>query len=145
MDYGFGRFEQVLTVSIFPGEYVLESVEEVIGKEHIENGVILSGFGTFSEVHLHWVTTTGLPPVEHFERYEDPFELLSLSGVIASSEPHVHAVISDVRGAYGGHLEHGSRVLYLCEIAIGVLSGISMRRRLTPEGLKQLRFEEKLS
>lgn len=70
--------------------------------------------------------------MEHFERYEDPFELLSLSWVIASSEPHVHAMISDVRSAYGGHLEHGSRVLYLCEIAIGVLSGISMRRRLTP-------------
>ena len=145
MDYGFGRLERVLVVSIFPGEYVLESIEEIISKERVEDGVILSGFGTLSEVHLHWVTTTGLPPVEHFERYEGPFELLALSGIIANSEPHIHAVVSDVRGAYGGHLEHGNRVLYLCEVAIGVLSGISMQRRLTPEGLKQLRFEEKPS
>lgn len=140
MDYGRLKIEDVVVISIFPGEYVLETVEEVIQKEKIKNGVVLTGFGTLSEVHLHWVTTTGLPPVEHFEKYEGPFELLSLHGVIANGEPHIHVVVSDVKGAYGGHLEHGNKVLYLCEMAIGVLSDAPMKREITKEGLKQLRF-----
>lgn len=140
MDYGCGKLERIVVVSIFPGEYVLETIEEVIRREHIEHGIILSGFGTLSEVHLHWVTTTDFPPVEHFEKYEGPFELLSLDGVIASGEPHIHAVVSNVQGAYGGHLEYGNKVLYLCEVAIGVLAGITMRRERKPEGIKQLRF-----
>jgi predicted DNA-binding protein with PD1-like motif len=49
-------------------------------------------------------------------------------------------VVSDVKGAYGGHLEHGNKVLYLCEMAIGVLSEAPMKREITKEGLKQLRF-----
>ncbi len=140
MDYGCGKLERVVVVSIFPGEYVLETLEEVIHRERIEHGVVLSGFGTLQEVHLHWVMTTGFPPVEHFEKYEGPFELLSLSGIIVNGEPHIHAVVSNVQGAYGGHLERGNRVLYLCEVAIGVLSGISMRRERKPEGIRQLRF-----
>lgn len=140
MDYGCGKLERIVVVSIFPGEYVLETIEEVIRRESIEHGVILSGFGTLSEVHLHWVTTTGFPPVEHFAKYEGPFELLSLSGLIVNGEPHIHAVVSNLQGAYGGHLEHGNRVLYLCEVAIGVLAEISMRRERKPEGIKQLRF-----
>jgi predicted DNA-binding protein with PD1-like motif len=140
LEYGVGKLERVVVVSISPGECVLETLEEVIRRERIEHGVILSGFGTLSEVHLHWVTTTGLPPVERFEKYEGPFELLSLSGVIVGGEPHVHAVVSNPQGAYGGHLERGNKVLYLCEVAIGVLAGVVMRREQTPDGIRQLRF-----
>lgn len=141
VDYGHLNFKDVVIVSIFPGEYVLETIERVIQEEKIVNGVILTGFGTLSEVHLHWVTTTGLPPVERFEKYEGPFELLALSGVIAGGEPHIHAVVSDVKGAYGGHLERGNKVLYLCEVAMGVLSETPvMKREITPEGLRQLHF-----
>lgn len=144
MDYGRLDLKDVIVVSISSGEYVLETVEEVIRKENIKDGVILTGFGTLSEVHLHWVITTGLPPVEYFEKYEGPFELLSLDGTIANGEPHIHAVISDdVKGsAYGGHLEKGNKVLYLCEVAIGVLSGTSMKRKFTKDGLYQLYFEK---
>lgn len=140
MDYGRLKMEDVVLVSIFPGEYVLETLEEVIQKEEIKHGVVLTGFGTLSEVHLHWVMTTGLPPVEHFEKHEGPFELLSLHGVIVNSVPHIHVVVSDVKGAYGGHLEYGNKVLYLCEVAVGVLADFPMQREVTPEGLKQLRF-----
>lgn len=140
MDYGCGKLERVVVVSVFPGEYLLETIKDVIRREHIEHGIVLSSFGTLSEVHLHWVTTTGFPPVEHFAKYEGPFELLSLSGIIVHGEPHIHAVVSNVQGAYGGHLEPGNKVLYLCEVAIGVLTEISMRRELRPEGIRQLRF-----
>ncbi|MGQ9473556.1 MAG: PPC domain-containing DNA-binding protein [Candidatus Caldatribacteriaceae bacterium] len=140
MDYGRLDMKDLLVVSIFPGEYLLETVETVIQREKIQHGAILTGFGTLSEVHLHWVTTTGLPPVEHFEKYQGPFELLSLNGVIVNGEPHIHVVVSDLKGAYGGHLERGNKVLYLCEVVIGVFSEAPMRREITPEGLKQLRF-----
>lgn len=141
MEYGRLQLKNVIVLGLGPGELVLESIEAVIQKEGIKNGVILTGFGTLSQVHLHWVTTTGFPPVEHFERYEGPFELLSLHGIIANEEPHIHAVVSDTKCAYGGHLEKGNKVLYLCEVAIGVLEGASMRREITPQGIKLLKIE----
>lgn len=140
MDYGFLNLEKILVVSLSPGEDVLESIEKIIHKEKIVNASVLSGFGTLDRVHLHWVTTTDFPPTEHFEKFDGPFELLSITGIIANSEAHLHAVVSDLKGAYGGHLEKGNRVLYLCEIALSVLSGKQLIREALPEGIKQLRI-----
>jgi len=140
MEHGRLQIKDVVVIGLAPGELVLESIEAIVEKEGIKDAVILTGFGTLSQVHLHWVTTTGFPPVEHFERYEGPFELLALHGVIAGGEPHIHAVVSDTRHAYGGHLEKGNKVLYLCEIVIGVLEGASMKREMTSQGVRLLKI-----
>jgi len=140
VEYRLASLSKVAILSLSPGEFVLESVEKFIKYEKIENGLIMTGFGTLSQVHLHWVTTTGFPPVEHFEKCEGPYELLSLSGVIAKGQPHIHAVVSDTEKAYGGHLETGNKVLYLCEIVVGVIEGVHMERKPMPEGIKLLKF-----
>jgi len=123
---GFGK---VHVLRLDKGDYLLEGIEELIKTEKIKNAVILSAIGTFDYCVLHMVMTTGLPPVEHFEKWDDkPLELASLSGIIANGVPHLHTVVSDHEKAYAGHLEHGCRILYLGEVVIAELNDLDFYR-----------------
>ena len=65
---------------------------------------------------------------------EKPLELLSVSGLIADGEPHLHIVVScGENEVYGGHLHEGSQVLYLAEIAFLVFNQHKMERQPDPE------------
>lgn len=123
---GFGK---IYTLRLDKGDYLLESIEEFIKQEGIQNAVIVSGIGTFDYCVMHMVMTTGFPPVEHFEKWEDkPLELSSISGIIADGTPHLHMVVSDNRAAYSGHVEKGCRILYLGEFVIAEMKGFNYHR-----------------
>lgn len=123
---GFGK---VHVLRLDRGDYLLESIESFIQSENIRNAVIVSAIGTFDYCVLHMVMTTGFPPVEHFEKWEDkPLELSSLSGIIADGTPHLHMVVSDHKNAYSGHTEHGCRILYLGEVVIAEIDGFNFHR-----------------
>lgn len=49
-----------------------------------------------------------------------------MAGVIADGRPHLHAVVSDNKKAYAGHLEKGCRVLYLAEIVVLELEDVEL-------------------
>ena len=120
---------KTLVLRLDPGDYVLESIEDLVQKEDIKDAVVVSAIGTLDYCTLHMVTTTGYPPVEHFERWEDkPLELASIDGLIADGTPHLHTVVSDCEKAYAGHLEKGCRVLYLAEIVIVELLSMDLTR-----------------
>jgi hypothetical protein len=60
-----------------------------------------------------------------------PLELLSVNGIIADGEPHLHVVVSSGRDeVYAGHLEEKSEVAYLAEIAILKSNDLNLIRRL---------------
>ena len=121
------------------GEYVLESIKDYIKKCNIEEGVIVSAIGTLDYCILHMVMTTDYPVVQHFEKWEDkPLELSSIDGIIADGQPHLHAVVSNHEKAYSGHLEEGSRVLYLCEIVILEFKDMELVRVPNDKGILQL-------
>ena len=67
-----------------------------------------------------------------FTPYYDVSKPVSMSGVIADYHVHCHIVLCDRRGAFGGHLERGCRVLSLAEIALMRLDGVKLARRLDP-------------
>lgn len=101
----------------------------LIQRENIKDAVVVSAIGTLDRCKLHMVMTTGYPPVEHYENWENKsLELSSIDGIIADGKPHLHAVVSDNEGAYAGHLEEGCRILYLAEIVIVELRSISLTR-----------------
>jgi len=133
------KIGRIFVLRLDPGDFVLESIKELIQKENLRNGVVVSAIGTLDYCVLHMVMTTGYPPVEHFERWEDkPLELSSIEGIIANGEPHLHAVVSDHQKAYSGHLEEGCRVLYLAEITIVELKDLELLRIVNEKGIKQL-------
>lgn len=121
------------------GDDVLGSINDLIQKENISDGVVVSGIGTLDYCTLHMVMTTGYPPVEHFEKWEDkPLELASIDGIIADGIPHLHTVISDHEKAYAGHLEPGCRILYLGEVVIMELEDMNLIRVKSEKGINEL-------
>ena len=130
---------RIFILRLDQGDFVLESINELIERENIKNGEVVSAIGTLDYCTLHMVMTTGYPPVEHFEKWEDkPLELASIDGIIADGVPHLHTVISDHEKAYAGHLEPGCRVLYLAEIVIMELEGDALTRIKNEKGINEL-------
>lgn len=128
-----------IIIRLDQGEMLLESIETVISEANIKNGVVISGIGTLSDARIHLVTTTGYPAVEKYPEWKNvPIELCSISGIIANGEPHLHTVFSDLHNTYCGHLEHGCKTLYLCEIVIELLENISLIRVQDEKGIFKL-------
>jgi len=125
---------QLVVLGIRPGEMLLESIERALRDRGIENGVVVSGIGTLKTCTMHYITHCDFPPSDELYTLEKPLELLSVSGVIAAGEPHLHIVVScGDSEVYGGHLEPNSEVLYLAEIAILVCNGLRMTRKRDEE------------
>lgn len=125
------------------GEPVLESITEILQREKVHSGVVVSGIGTLSQARLHMVTTTGYPPKEVYPEWKDtPLELCSIDGIIANGAPHLHAVIADSKQVYAGHLENGCITLYLCEVVVEVFSGTRLTRDLDDKNILILKEEK---
>ena len=131
MEYGKGLVNDVYVLRIDRDEYLLESLEKFVKEEDLLNGLIMTGYGTLSESVMHMVTTLGFPAHEHFDtRKDQALELVSLDGIIANGHIHAHMTISDTKYAYAGHLEKNCKVLYLCEVVIGKIENINMKRQI---------------
>lgn len=120
---------ELIAVGIDPGEMLLESIEEAIAKHDIVSGMVVSGIGTLDTCTMHFITHTKFPPKDAMYTIEGPLELLSVSGLIVQGKPHLHIQISMGRTeCYGGHLEPGSRVLYLAEVGIIKCNDLAVTR-----------------
>ena len=127
--YSYAGGFEIITVGFEPGEMLLEAIRDAIKKHDIVNGAVVSGIGTLKTCHLHYVEHTGFPPSNKYFTLEKPLELLSVNGLIANGEPHLHITVTCGEDeAYGGHLEEGSEVLYLAEIAILKYNDLKLHR-----------------
>ena len=144
MEYFTGSQGRIVVIRLDPGDLLLESVAEVAKREGLQAAAVVSGVGTLDRCYLHAVTTTGYPPREQRLVWEGvPLELLSLTGIVADGKPHLHAVVSDTRGAYGGHVEEGCRVLYLAEIAMLEVKELPLTRVPDEKGISRLKVKKK--
>ena len=136
---GGGTVSEVICLGFERGDLFLEGIRDAIREHGIEHGVILSGFGTFSTTRMHYTTVTGLPPNDVFVEIDDrALELVSLHGLIVDGQPHIHMTVGDMERTWAGHLEDGCVVLYLAEVAIGRLDGVSLARVERIENIKNL-------
>jgi predicted DNA-binding protein with PD1-like motif len=122
---------EIITLGIEPGEMLLESIIKAIEQHDIQNGIVISGIGTLKTCNMHYINHTNFPPSDTMYHLEKPLELLSVNGIIANREPHLHIVVSwKDKKFYGGHLESNSEVAYLAEIAILKTNYLPMKRHL---------------
>jgi len=136
------RLGEVICLRLDYGEDVLEAVTRAAREHDLQSGVVISGIGTLYRAVMHMITTTSFPSVDQIVTMEGPLEVVSIDGIIADYQPHLHLAISDTRGAYGGHLEPGCLTMYLCEIAIARLEGPRLHRVPHPEtGIRQLQVK----
>lgn len=135
---------EIVAIGLAPGEMLLESITQAVHEHGIENGVVVSGIGTLKTCRMHYIEHTDFPSTDKFYTVEKPLELLSVSGIIADGQPHLHVVVScKDQEVYAGHLEDGSEVAYLAEIAILKCNDLKMARRLDPSrGIRLLGKKE---
>jgi len=128
-----GKAGEVVVVRLAYGELLLESLQRLCRAEGIRNGVVLTGFGSLTDLSVTGVVGPAFPPRRFYNRRAPRgVEIIGMSGVVADYHVHCHLTLCDKRGAFGGHLEEGCRVLSLTEIAIMKLGRLKMKRILDP-------------
>ena len=135
-----GTCGEIIALRLDYDDDVLECVEALAREADIEAGAVISGIGTLKAARLHWITTTGFPSVDEFRNLEGPYEIASISGIIANHKAHLHTCISDLQQTYAGHLEPGCIVLYLAELVIVKFDNMALDRFPDPAtGIRQLK------
>lgn len=126
---GGARAGEIVVVRLAYGDLLLESIEEICRQRRLRDGVILTGFGSLTDIAVSGAVGASFPPRKFYQRTRPRgVEILAMSGVIADYHVHCHLVVSDRHQAFGGHLERGCRVLSLAEIALMRVSGIKLAR-----------------
>ena len=141
-DLASGGVKRVIVAKIEPGSDLLSALEEVVQRERIHAGVILSCVGSLRKARLRQLRTfpKKLPPNDKHRLFKTvegkPLEILSVSGNIARqadrSVIHAHITVSKVQGGeivvLGGHLVKGNICYILVEVVIAELGKIEMIR-----------------
>jgi predicted DNA-binding protein with PD1-like motif len=141
---GRGRIDRMVMGKLKMDVDLLEGIQELIEKEGIRTGVILSGIGALKKATFRNLKV--LPPDLKVERQhrlyfelEQPMEIVSLTGWIATKEDgdrEVHAhfsastVIEDKVVTLGGHLVPGVITSVKVVVVIGVIEDAHIKARL---------------
>ena len=126
---GGARAGEIVVVRLAYGELLLESIQEICRQRKIRDGLILTGFGSLTDIAVSGAVGASFPPRKFYQRTRPRgVEILAMAGVIANYHVHCHLVLTDRNQAFGGHLEKGCRVLSLAEIALMRVTGIKLAR-----------------
>lgn len=110
-----------------PGEDLLDRLVEEFRKTAAPGAVMITCVGSLAVARLRLAGRSGA-----FEQRGDT-EIVSLVGTFSKDGPHLHISLSDAEGrTFGGHLLEGCRVRTTAEIAMGLLSQVTLRRRDDP-------------
>ena len=115
------KIDAVYRIRIPPDSMVLEAIQAFIDKNGIQDGAVLTGLGSVHGCTVHGVGSK-------MRVFTEDMELDSLEGIIASGQPHLHAVLSYEKGAVGGHLEKNCKVLSHVELTIVHFAGTPVLR-----------------
>jgi len=137
-----------LIVQLHPGDHALESIEDAIEEHDVDTGVVVSGIGSLTKLHVHYVTPyeefpefpDELDDVDEYLHEEGAWEVGSLQGAIADGEPHLHITAFEAESGrmIAGHFEPESVVHALMEIVIRPIEGIELTRRPEEMGIPML-------
>ena len=141
---GKGRMGRIVMGKLGMNIDLLQGIEELVRRERIRTGVILSGIGALKKATFRNLKV--LPPDLKVEKHhrlylelEQPMEIVSLTGWIATredGEAEVHAhfsastVIQDQVVTLGGHLTPGTSTSVKVVIVIGVIEETNIKAGL---------------
>jgi predicted DNA-binding protein with PD1-like motif len=115
---------------------LLESITDVIKEKGIQDGHVMVTAGSVQECTYHYVVSKAQKPKDVYKTVKEPMEILSGGGIIADGLPHLHIALSIAgKGAIGGHLEKGCRILYLGEFTVVKYTGEALTRKPNENGI----------
>lgn len=136
--YDGGEIGRILILELDRGEDIFDEVEKALKKSNIANAYIASAVGSVEHLEYHRPTDLGAATEDEMMSIEGPFEFGGVTGTVINGVPHFHFSAGGVSGNYLGHLERGTRVLYLLELLIIEITGFDLERKLTKEKVNKL-------
>ena len=140
-----GSIKKIVVAKIKIGSDLLAGIEEVVRRERIRKGIVLTGIGALQKaVFRNLMIFVERFPVEPKDRLylevTEPLELVSLTGHVATKEdgePDVHChfsastVVGDTVQTLGGHLTEGTVAYLKAAVSIAVIEDIPMASRFS--------------
>jgi predicted DNA-binding protein with PD1-like motif len=133
--FGGAQTAEVYRIRLDRGDLLLETIQDVVQKYGIADGAVVSAVGSLQECTYHRIKSLGEKPEDEFITVKEPMEILNINGMIANGEPHLHMTLSGMKGAFGGHLEKGCRVLYRAELTVAKFAGTPLARKPNKDGV----------
>jgi predicted DNA-binding protein with PD1-like motif len=114
-----------------PGADLKAALEGLTGELPLRAGFILTCVGSLSRARLRMPGAAG--EAEVFRAFDEPLEILSLSGTLCPDGLHLHIALSrGDGGCIGGHLVEGCVVRTTAELVIGEAPELDFRRPIDP-------------
>jgi predicted DNA-binding protein with PD1-like motif len=143
---GRGRIQRIVMGKIKMDVDLLKAIEEMVRREKIHTGVILSAVGALKKATFRnlKVLPHDFKIKDHHRVYldlEQPMEIVSLTGWIAALEngtPEIHAhfsastVMGDTVVTLGGHLTPGTITSIKVVVVIGAIEESNIKACLDP-------------
>jgi uncharacterized protein len=137
--YKGAQIQEIYRIRLDRGDLLLETIQDAIRKNNIQDGAVLTAAGSLQECTYHRVKSVAAKAEDEFITVKAPIEIMNINGMIAAGEPHLHLTLSSPdKGVFGGHLENGCRVLYRAEITIAKFSGMALARKPNKDGIPML-------
>ena len=143
---GRGQMNRIVMGKLGMDIDLLQGIEELVKREGVRTGVILSGIGALKKATFRNLKI--FPPDFKIEKHhrlylelEQPMEIVSLTGWIATKEDgdtEVHAhfsastVVEDKIVTLGGHLIPGTLTSVKVVIVIGIIEETHIKAGLDP-------------
>ncbi|MCJ7783816.1 MAG: DNA-binding protein [Desulfobacterales bacterium] len=143
---GKGRLDRIVMGKLGMEIDLLEGIREMVKKEKIQTGVILSAVGALKKAVFRnlKILPSNLKVEDRHRLYlelEQPLEIVSLTGWMATKEDgeieiHAHfsasTVMEDKIVTLGGHLTPGTITSVKVVIVIGVIENSNIKAALDP-------------
>jgi len=115
------------TIRLLPGQDLRNELDELVRRQPIEAGLILTCVGSLTDVSLR------LANQEQGTVWRGHFEIVSLVGTLSVNGSHLHLAVADSTGrTLGGHLLEGSKIYTTAELVIGWLPELVYTRETDP-------------
>lgn len=133
---------RTLALRLTPGADLLAELQSLTAARALRAGLILTCVGSLSRARLRMPGLAGEEEV--FRTWDEPMEIVSLTGTLCADGLHVHVSLSRSDGScVGGHLVDGCIVNTTAELVVGELEDVAFTRPLDPEtGYDELKVSE---
>ncbi len=120
MHYKLNSLGRKFNILLDTGEDILTVVRDIITKENVENGIIVSGLGGFNYYTLNFADSTRDNAIE--KSWSDTIlQLSSLLGVIDNGSIRITSTVS-VDGTapltYSGEIGRGCKKFFYCQMML---------------------------
>lgn len=124
-----GQFDRIVVIRVKNKVDLLHGIEDMVKKEHIQNGVILAGIGSLRGYHVHQINNRDFPTRNIFTKaLTTPCDLVGMNGYIVNGVVHAHMSLGTGEKAINGHLEPGTEVFTYAIVTIGVMNGTDLSK-----------------